>query len=175
MITGPTRHSLGVRRSKLAAIAAALAVAGCGSSAPPKTQTLPASGAPLHQRVPAQAAVLTVTRSFPGRKPSLTLTTTQAELGKLATIAAMLDQLHSVGKGMVNCPNIPVSSRVTFTFRGRPGGAPLARASMPATGPRGECPGVDFRARGHAQRVLDAHPAFLHDAGRVLGVRLLSK
>jgi len=164
-----------VRRSKLAAIGAALAVAGCGSSAPPKTQTLPASGAPPHQRVPAQAAVLTVTRGFPGRKPSLTLTTTQAELGKLATIAAMFDQLHPVGKGMVNCPNIPVMSRVIFTFRARPGGAPLARASMPATGPKGECPGIEFEAQGHAQRLLYAHLPFLRDAGGVLGVTLLSK
>ena len=162
-------------KSKLAAVVVALLVAGCGSSAPPKTQTLPASGAPPHQRVPAQAAVLSVSRGFPGRKPSLIVSTTQAELGKLATIAAMLDQLHPARKGLVSCPNIPVTSRITFTFRSRPSGAPLARASMPDTGPRGECPGIEFEASGHPQRVLYARPAFLRDAGRVLGVTLLSK
>jgi hypothetical protein len=164
-----------VRRSTLAAIGAALAVAACGSSAPPKTQTLPASGAPPRGRVPVQSAVLTVTRGRSGRKPSLSVSTTPAELGKLATIAAMLDQLHPVGKGVLSCPNIPVAPTVTFTFRARRRGPALARATMPATGPRGACPGIEFRAQGRPAQALYAHPAFLRDAGSVLGVPLLSK
>ncbi len=149
-------------------------MAGCGSSAPPKTQTLPANGAPAHQRVPAQATVLTVTRGRPGHRPSVVVSTTQAELGKLATIAAMLDRLHPVKRGVINCPNIPVAPIVIFIFRARDG-APLARASMPATGPNGACPGIEFEARGHAQQALYAQPAFLRDAGRVLGVTLLTR
>lgn len=154
--------------ASITAVTAGLVLAGCGSSAAPPTQTLPASGAPTNARVPAQVTVLTTTRGLPGHKPSTSMTTTL--LGKIATVAALLDSLHPVRKGVVNCPNMPVEPKVTFLFRSRRGGPELARASMPATGPKGECPGITFKAQGHAQEHLYAQPSFLHDADRVLGI-----
>lgn len=153
--------------ASVAALTVGLVLAGCGSSAPP-TQTLPASGAPTGGRVPAQVTVLTVTRGLAGRSPSVLLNTTV--LGKIATVAAMLDSLHPVRSGVVNCPNIRVEPKVTFLFASRRGGPSLAQASMPSTGPKGECPSITFKAPGHAEEHLYAHPSFLSDANRVLGI-----
>ncbi len=153
---------------KLGLVTLVLALAGCGSSSPPPTETLPAAGAPAGGRVPAQTTVLTVTRGRAGHRPSVLVTATQ--LGKVATVAALFDSLHSVPKGVVNCPNIPVAPTVSFTFSARRRGPALARASMPADGPKGRCPGVTFKARGHAHEYLYAQPRLLREADRVLGL-----
>jgi len=116
---------------------------------------------------------MTVTRGYPGHKPSLSVTTTA--LAKVRVIAIMLDRLHPVRPGIVNCPMIRTAPTVTFTFRARKGSPVLARASTSASGPHGECPGITFKVRGHALQGLSAQPAFLRSAGRVLGVALLSK
>ena len=167
MSIGPLRFS-----ATLSALALAVGIAGCGSSLP-KTQTLPATGAPPSGRVPANVSVLTVTRGYPGRRPSLALTTTA--LGKIAAIATMLDRLHPARPGIVNCPMIRPAPTVTFAFRAHRGGPVLARASTLASGPRGECPPVMFTAAGRARQGLSAQPVFLRQAQRVLGVTLVSK
>jgi hypothetical protein len=117
--------------------------------------------------------VLTVTRGYPGRRPWLSLTTTDPV--KVAKLATMLDRLRPLRPGIVNCPMIPSAPTVTFTFRARKGAPALARASTLATGPHGECPGVTFKVPGHARQGISAQPAFLLRAGRVLGVTLSSK
>jgi hypothetical protein len=89
-------------------------------------------------------------------------------------IAAMLDALHPARPGIVNCPNIPVASTITFTFRAQQDGPALARASTLASGPHGECPGVTFRAPGDTRQDLSAQPVFLRNAGWVLGVSLMT-
>lgn len=43
------------------------------------------------------------------------------------------------------------------------------------TGPHGECPGVMFKIPGRARQDLSARPAFLRNAGHVLGAVLVSK
>lgn len=114
--------------------------------------------------------MLAFTRGFPGHRPSLSVTT--GDLVKVGAIAAMIDRLRRVRGGIVVCPNIAVAPTVTLTFREGRGGPVVARASTLATGPRGECPGVTFRARGHAQRALAGEPSLLRQVQRVLGVKL---
>jgi hypothetical protein len=117
--------------------------------------------------------VLTVTRGYPGSKPSLAMTITS--LVKVRAIATMLDRLHRARPGVVNCPMIRPAPTVTFTFRAQREGPALARASTLATGPDGECPGVTFKLRGRAREGLSAPAAFLRQAQRVLGVTLMTK
>ena len=164
---GPQRRS-----SPFVALAVSVGLAACGAA---KTQTnaAAASDAPPHGRVPADARVLNVTRGYPARKPSLAMTT--ASLVKVRAIATMLDRLHRIRPGVVNCPMIRPAPTVTFTFRARRNGPALARASTLATGPDGECPGVTFKLRGRARQGLSAQPAFLRQAQRVLGVTLMTK
>lgn len=172
LAAGPV--TIGPRRRSVQVVALALTagLAACGAA---KTQTIrpPARATPPHGRVPTSARVLTVTRGYPGRAPSLSLTTTSRN--KVQTIAAMLDRLRPAGPGIVNCPNIPVAPTVTFTFRTRQGEPALAQASTLASGPHGECPGVMFKIPGRARQDLSARPAFLRNAGRVLGAVLVSK
>jgi hypothetical protein len=163
---GPRRVS-----ATFAAIALALGLAACGTT---KTQTTGvASDAPPHGRVPADVRVLNVTRGYPGRKPSLAMTTTS--LAKVRAIAAMLDRLHRIRPGVINCPMIRPAPTVIFTFRGQRDGPALARASTLATGPRGACPGVTYTVRGLGRQGLSAQQAFLRQAQRVLGVHLMTK
>ncbi len=127
---------------------------------------------PAAERAPAQARVLTVTRGWVGRRPSLELTITDA--AKVDEIAATLNSLPIVQPGVYNCPMIPAAPTVTFTFRARRGGPVLAQASTLANGPFA-CPGMQFTVNGRKQRPLMAGPAFIRAAGRTLGVRLLTK
>lgn len=117
--------------------------------------------------------MLTVTRGYPGRKPSLAMTT--ASPAKVRAVAEMLDRLHPARPGIVNCPNIPVAPTLTFTFRAQRDGRALARASTLASGPRGNCPGVMFKLPGRPRQDLTAQPAFLRQAQRTLGVTLMTK
>ena len=164
---GPRRRS-----SPFVALALTVGLAGCGTV---KTQTSApaASVAPTHGRVPSDVRVLTVTRGYAGRKPSLSATTTNA--AKVAAIATMLDRLHRARPGVVNCPMIRPAPTVTFTFRAHRNGPALARANTLATGPDRECPGVTFKLRGRAREGLSARSAFLRQAQRTLGVPLMTK
>jgi hypothetical protein len=167
VIIGPRRRS-----SPFIALALTVGLAGCGTA---KNQaTAPAApGAPSHGRVPADVRVLTVTRGYASRKPSLSATTTNA--AKVAAIATMLDGLHRARPGVVNCPMIRPAPTVTFTFRDHRDGPALARASTLATGPDGECPGVTFKLPGRAREGLSARSSLLREAQRTLGVPLMTK
>ena len=128
---------------------------------------------PAGERVPPAAQVLTVTRGLARQKPSLTFTT--ADAAEVQEVAGMLNRLPTVQPGGVNCPNIPVAPTVTFSFRATKNGPVLAQASMPSTGPNGDCPGIAFSIQGKPQRSLSAQPTFLRSAGGALGVTLLTK
>jgi hypothetical protein len=128
---------------------------------------------PINGRIPTEARILTTTRGYPGRNPMLSVTT--AKLVKVGAIATMIDRLHPVRPGVINCPNIAAAPTVAFTFRGEGPRQVVARASTLATGPHGPCPGITFTVWGHTKRPLSAQPAFLRRAGRVLGVTLLTK
>jgi hypothetical protein len=128
---------------------------------------------PASERVPGDARVLTVTRGYPKHKPSLSFTTTNAT--KIQELSALLNGLQIVQPGAVNCPAMLVAPTVTFTFRAARNGPPLTQASMPTTGPDGQCPGIALKVRGRARPPLYALPVFLRTAGRMLGVTLLTK
>lgn len=126
---------------------------------------------PPRERVPPDARLLTVTRgTLPGWSPPLSATVTDAV--RVHRFATALDRLQVVQPVVVACPEQFVTPTITFTFYARAGGPALAQASMPATGPDGECSAIEFTVGGRLGRPLLASPSFLGRAGRILGVAL---
>ena len=121
---------------------------------------------PRRERVPRTALVLTVTR---GASLRLNITDT----AKVRRVAAMLDRLQIIQPGgFTSCPFETPAPTITFTFRARLGGPPLARARMLASGPEGPCSPISFSVRGRHEPALLAEPSFLRKAGHILGTAL---
>lgn len=127
---------------------------------------------PKGERVPRAARVLTVTRgAFPGWPPPLSAAFSGHK--QVRAVARILDRLQIVQPGgFIACPAILAAPRITFTFRARLGGPPLARASMLANGPEGPCSPISFSVRGRHEPPLLAEPSFLRTAGHILGTAL---